>query len=86
MEKKMADSTSDAMAFDSQSTTVAHGPYAENLPVVGMSVAVVRDRFAERLDIDPKALPFVNGKPVDEDYEVRAGETLMFARRAGEKG
>jgi hypothetical protein len=76
----------DPTAYASASATVAHGPYAENLPVVGMTVEAVRRRFADRLDIDPGSQAFVNGQPVGEEHRLDAGQVLMFARRAGEKG
>jgi hypothetical protein len=76
----------DPTAFASGTATVAHGPYAENLPVVGMTVESVRRRFSDRLDIDPGSQAFVNGQPVPEDHRLETGQVLMFARRAGEKG
>ena len=76
----------DPAAYSSGTATVAHGPYAENLPVVGMAVEGVRRRFADRLDIDPRSQAFVNGEVAAEDRRLEAGEVLMFMRRAGEKG
>jgi hypothetical protein len=66
--------------------TVSHGPYAETLPVGGSTVAEVRRRFRDRLDIDPGAVAVVDGREVGEDHRVRAGELCTFVRRAGEKG
>jgi len=66
--------------------TVAHGPYAEQLPVARMSVADVRARFGDRLDIDPGAVALLDGREAGEGDRVEPGQYLMFVRRAGEKG
>jgi hypothetical protein len=66
--------------------TVVHGPYAEELPAAGMTAEQIRDRFQDRLDIAPEALPYVEGTPVDLTTVLQEGQVLMFARRAGEKG
>ena len=66
--------------------TVTHGPYCEDLPVGGMTVAQVRTRFSDRFDIDPSSQAIVDGHEVGDDTLVRSGQVLMFARRAGEKG
>jgi len=66
--------------------TVIHGTYAEALPVAEMSIAQVRRRFGDLLDIHPEATAVLNGVPVDDDATVEAGQNLMFVRRAGEKG
>jgi hypothetical protein len=66
--------------------TVTHGPFAEQLPVAEMTISQVRSRFQDRLDIHPQALAMLDGNPVDDDTTVRAGQTLMFIRQAGEKG
>lgn len=65
---------------------VSSGPYAEELPVAGTSVSGVRQKFADRFDIDPQSQAIVNGKRAGEDYILKAGESLMFVRHAGEKG
>lgn len=66
--------------------TVSHAPYAEQLPVGNMSVAEVRSRYRDRFDIDPHSQAILDGAEVGDDTIVRAGQTLMFVRRAGEKG
>ena len=66
--------------------TVCHGPYAEELPVGNMSVGAIRERFSDRLDIDPESQAIVDGNEVDENTVVRAGQLLTFVRKAGEKG
>jgi hypothetical protein len=69
-----------------RTVTVAHGPYAERLPVADLTVGQVRQRFRDRFDIDPESRPYVDGRPADDGTVVRAGQLLLFARRAGEKG
>ena len=66
--------------------TVAHGPYAERLPVAELSVAEVRRRFQDRLDVHPEAIALLDGDPVDDATRLRAGQMLTFIRPAGEKG
>lgn len=66
--------------------TVTSGPYAEQLPLAGMKVAAIREKFGDRFDIDPAAQAVVDGHDVGNDTMVLAGQVLMFVRRAGEKG
>ena len=65
---------------------VSHGPYAEALPVGGMTVHEIRRRFGDRLDIDPESIPIIDGEQATEDTVVGEGQSLIFTRRAGEKG
>jgi hypothetical protein len=66
--------------------TVVHGPYAEDLPVGGMSVGEIRARFRDRFDIDPRSQAMLDGVEVGDEVTVRPGMQLFFAKRAGEKG
>jgi hypothetical protein len=77
--------------FDSNNTggqlvTVSSGPYLEELPVGNSTVGEIRRRFADRFDIDPHAQAVLDGNVAGDDTVVRAGQALMFTRRAGEKG
>ncbi len=65
---------------------VSHGTFAEELPVGGMTVAQVRSRFRDRLDIHPAAMALLGGHAVDDDTIVEQGQMLAFVRPAGEKG
>jgi hypothetical protein len=65
---------------------VTHGIYRSELPVGEMSVAQVRGRFRDQLDIHPQATAVLDGSPADEDTTLRAGQTLTFVRPSGEKG
>lgn len=58
----------------------------ESLPVAGMSVAEVRHRLADRLNIDPTAQAMIGNQDVSDDVVLRPGEYLFFRRMAGEKG
>lgn len=72
---------------DNKVVHVSSGPYAEELPVAGMTIAEVRHKFSTQLDIDPNAQSVINGNTVDdESYKLNAGESLSFIRHAGEKG
>lgn len=66
--------------------SVSHWPYCEQLPVAGMSVGEVRQRYADRFDIDPRSRAVVDGNEVGDETVVSPGQMLMFVRRAGEKG
>lgn len=66
--------------------TVTHGPYAERLPVAGMTVRAVRERYRDRFDIGPTSQAILDGDPVDESTQIGVGQTLSFVMRAGEKG
>ena len=68
------------------SATVASGPYAEQLPVDGMSVGEIRRRYRDRFDIDPRSQAVLDGQPVGDETRLRAGQVLTFVHRAGEKG
>ena len=65
---------------------IQSGIYAETLPVAGSSVGEVRRKFRDRFDIDPDAVAIVDGKQAGEDAILKAGESLLFVRHAGEKG
>jgi len=65
---------------------VVSGPYAEQLPVGGLSVRHIRNRYGDRFDLDPHSQAILDGNPADEDTVVEPGQMLMFIRRAGEKG
>src|ERR1035437_3502981 len=69
-----------------KNVNVSSGPYAEDLPVAGMTVEQVRQRFSDRLDIDSESQSIINGSPLEGSRILELGENLMFVRHAGEKG
>ena len=71
---------------DAGTATVIHGVHLQELPVAGRTVAEIRERFGDRLGIDPESRAVLRNREVDEDTIVRTGEVLSFIRRAGEKG
>jgi hypothetical protein len=71
---------------DRANATVSSGIHVEQLPVAGMSVGAIRQRFASRLEIAPGTLAFIAGHPVDEDTVIGEGELVSFMRASGEKG
>lgn len=66
--------------------TVANGAYVEQLPVAQMTVAQVRSRFRDRMDIHPRARALLDGHLAAEDAVVRTGQVLSFIRPSSEKG
>ena len=71
---------------DPSGVSVTHGPFAENLPLAGMTVGEIRARYRDRFGLDPHAQATLDGEPVAGDTIVRAGQTLSFVHRVGEKG
>ena len=59
---------------------VVHGTFSERLPAAEMTVAEVRARFADRLDIHPGAQARIDGHPVSDDTTLRAGQLVNFVR------
>jgi hypothetical protein len=84
-------SASPASLFDEAAeaqlpVTVSSGPYAEQLPVGNMTVGEIRQRFRDRLDLDPNSQAVLDGQEVRDDVTVRPGQALLFIRYGGEKG
>lgn len=71
---------------ENKDVSISSGPYAETLPVSGMTVGGVRQKFSDRFDIAPGAQAILNGNPVKDDIVLQAGQALMFIQHAGEKG
>ena len=66
---------------------VTSGPYdGEEFPVAGLTVAAIRDRLADRLDLDPAAQAVVDGHDAADETVLVAGQVLSFVQHAGEKG
>lgn len=76
----------DAAPQQDQSVIVGSGVYLEKLPVCGMTVKQVRDKFADRMDIAPEADAYIDGKAVPPETVLKVGDSLRFAHKAGEKG
>jgi len=66
--------------------TITHGPYAEQVPIAGMTVATIRRNLGDRYNIPANGLGFVDGNQVDDDTVIRAGQVLTFMHRANAKG
>lgn len=69
-----------------KNVSISSGPYAEELPVSGMTVGQVRKKYADRFDIAPNAQSIINGNVAKDDVVLQPGEALMFIQHAGEKG
>lgn len=65
---------------------VIYGAGLQSMPLVGMSIAQVRDAVVAILDVDRRAPLLVNGRPARADYRVAPGDELEFVHHAGEKG
>jgi hypothetical protein len=75
-----------APASTADAVMVASTLHAERLPVANMTVAEIRSRFRDRFDIDPRSMALVDGVEAANHTVVRAGQTLTFVNRVGEKG
>ncbi len=54
--------------------------------LTGLSVAEVRERFADTLNIPSGATVTVNGIAVDDSQVLVDGEEIVFAKPLGQKG
>jgi hypothetical protein len=78
----------DAPFGQKTSTTirVTCGASTGAFPVEGKTVAEVGEFLREVLNVDKLSTGLVNGKEVDGDYELAAGDSLEFMKPAGRKG
>jgi len=76
----------DTSSHQQHNVTVVHGIHSEDLPVGNMTIAEIRSRFGDRFDIDPRSQAVVDGIEADEKALVKAGQHLIFMRKAGIKG
>lgn len=65
--------------------SVSSGPYCEDLPVGGMTVGAVRQKYRDQFDIGDQAQAILDGKPATDETIIQ-GQALMFVQHAGEKG
>ncbi len=75
---------------------VISGPYMQSFPLAGRTVSQIRELLRSRLDIDERSIAMVDGEDVgrlegatertEANTTVRAGQTLVFLSRFGEKG
>ncbi len=64
---------------------VVHGVHRENAPA-DQTVGEIRRRYGDRLGLADQTTAYLNGRRVGDDERIRAGMTLAFMHRAGEKG
>ncbi len=75
--------------FGKKTTTtiqVSCGASSGSFPVAGRSVKEVGDFLREVLNVDRLSTGLVNGKEVNGDTILKAGDTLEFLKPAGKKG
>ena len=66
--------------------TVCHGPYAEQLPLAGNTIARILGKYGVHFEIDEECLVLLDGLPASRHTTVSEGQTVTFVRPAGEKG
>ncbi|NNC87245.1 MAG: hypothetical protein HKN82_02155 [Akkermansiaceae bacterium] len=62
------------------------GLHSTSLPVGGLTVGQIRERYADVLEIGPQNTAVIDGQPVGDETIVRVGQNLLFVEQAGEKG
>jgi len=65
--------------------TIMHGVHRETAPP-DQTVGELRRRYHDRLGLDENTAAFIGGRAVGDDERVRAGMTLTWMHRSGEKG
>jgi hypothetical protein len=57
-----------------------------NDDLAGQSVADVRRKVAQALNVDPEATAMVNGEATTASYVLEDGDELEFVKKSGVKG
>ena len=65
---------------------VIWGPLTDRIEAANMTVGEIFRLLRVPFNIAPQAAALVNGELADPDRRLAEGDTLEFARRAGEKG
>jgi hypothetical protein len=65
---------------------VLYGVHSLEADLAGRTVRDVRQTLRQALNISPQAVAVVDGREVEEDAILLAGQQLEFVRLAGEKG
>jgi hypothetical protein len=71
---------------DANMAMITHGPFAETVPIAGLTVGTIRRRFRDRYNLPADGLGMIDGNEVGDDTVVRAGQILTFMHRANAKG
>ncbi|QQS22573.1 hypothetical protein IPM19_02985 [bacterium] len=80
------ESTGLAEATGATAVQVVSGAHQKSLNVSGMTIRALRGKLGDALSISPAAKAYVNGQEVNNDYVVYGGDSVEFAKDAGEKG
>jgi len=65
--------------------TVTSGASSRQYNLAGQTVANIRKRLVQIMNIDPAAEPWVNSEKTSEEYMTRAGDRLEFVKKSGAK-
>jgi hypothetical protein len=65
---------------------VVHGSNEQYFDLAGKDVAYVRKNLRDVFNIPKDAAVWVNGKAVEEDFVLQAGQSCEFLKSAGVKG
>ena len=65
---------------------ITWGPTVDDMAVQGMTVRAVYQLLQAPFNIAPQVTALVDGRTVDGDHRLAAGEALEFIRHAAEKG
>ena len=79
--------TADPQTADARNVLVTHGIHRGRFPVGGMLVREARQILQNLINIDPGAVPVINGTPVTEDQTISGNVTMLsFVKPSSIKG
>ena len=68
------------------SVTIVNGVNSITASLAGKTVAEVRAMLAQALNIDPNAVPMVDGQQVEGSHVLGDGQEVEFVKPSGTKG
>lgn len=74
------------MESPSTGIRLTYGVHEQMVAAVGMTIAQVREIYHQVMNIPAEARAVVNGKKVNDDHTLKAGEEVEFIKEAGIKG
>ena len=77
----------DSRTADTRNVLVSHGIHRGRFPVGGMLISEARQILQKLINIDPSAVPVINGRPVTEDQTIGEHVTMLsFVKPSSIKG
>jgi len=73
-------------AGEDRNVQVTYGAGFQNLPLAGLQVSEARMIARDILSVDERSAVLVNGREVNANHRINAGDQIEFVHAAGEKG